>query len=386
MPNEVIYYCVNGACERSFPRLVAFCPYCGTGQLAGAVLPAALAHAQEPVPEPAPSVTPEPFAASVTAALAASRLDTTPLDQPLNQPLNQPPSQPLNQPLNRPLDAPIHQPIGKRYWLLALLALWGIWHLTKPDGEAKLNARVGAAVALAAECGIDAARAELKALKSARAAPEQLRRLQTALRDSAAACEKKRGRAKAWSDINAGLEGVVGAGAFAKAASRLSGFVRHWGEDAETRALASKLEQKQAEAWLDAADVCLAKRDRLCAEQRLTAVERSQRPELSQRAGVLRQELARLTESQIGQSPAAESAPAPALQGSGRTRGMIAQAERDLAQGNYKRAATQLEWCARMADRESQECRQLKKKAERLDRAMTRCVAAGNDWTEDRCQ
>ena len=111
--------------------------------------------------------------------------------------------------------------------------------------------------------------------------------------------EKKRLRARAWSDTNNEVERAVNAGAFAKAASRLSAFSRRWGDDAQTRALVNKLEQKQAEAWLDAADVCLAKGDRICAELRLTAAERSKRPELAQRIRTLRAELVRLTESQM---------------------------------------------------------------------------------------
>ncbi len=298
MVDQVIYRCINAECGQPFPRQVPFCPYCGTGQHAGAAVHSVQSAAPAPVAAPAVVAAPIPI---ITAA-------TAPEPQPVAKPV--PKAVPVTATVFAgPASPPINRPIRKRYWVLTLLALWGIWHLTKPDGEDKFDARIGDAVALTAECHIDAARAELSALKSARATPGQLKRLQQAISDTAPACEKKRLHAKAWSDTNTEVERAVNAGAFAKAASRLSAFTQRWGDDAQTRALVNKLEQKQAEAWLDAADICLAKGDRICAELRLTAAERSKRPELSQRSTTLREELARLTESQMGKTADAEVLP-----------------------------------------------------------------------------
>ncbi|HEX8612435.1 MAG TPA: hypothetical protein VF800_14205 [Telluria sp.] len=76
--------------------------------------------------------------------------------------------------------------------------------------------------------------------------------------------------------------------------------------------------------------------------------------------------------------------PAPQRQAGQSARNLIAEADRELAQGNYKAASDKLETCIAMVEGSS-ECVAFKKHADRLLREMQRCVAAGRDWTNDRC-
>jgi hypothetical protein len=136
---------------------------------------------------------------------------------------------------------PERQPIRLRWWLLALAALWAVWLLAKPSDK-KIEARIDKAIALAVECKSGEAQSELIALRSTKATPPQLARLQQELNDAAAECKRVRQRGKAWSDTSAAVESALGTSSYDKARSRLSAFTRRWGEDEETRALKAKVD------------------------------------------------------------------------------------------------------------------------------------------------
>ncbi|NHZ89253.1 hypothetical protein F2P45_09535 [Massilia sp. CCM 8733] len=65
-------------------------------------------------------------------------------------------------------------------------------------------------------------------------------------------------------------------------------------------------------------------------------------------------------------------------------RNLIAEAERDIARGNYKAASNKLETCIAMVEG-SRECAAYKVHADRLLRDMQHCVATGRDWMNERC-
>jgi hypothetical protein len=136
---------------------------------------------------------------------------------------------------------PEREPIRLRWWLLALAALWAIWLVAKPTDK-KIAARIDKAVALAIGCKASEAQSELIALRSTRATPQQLARLQQELNDAAAECKRARQRSKAWSDASAAVEAALASSSFEKARSRMSAFTRRWGEDEETRALKAKVD------------------------------------------------------------------------------------------------------------------------------------------------
>jgi hypothetical protein len=92
---------------------------------------------------------------------------------------------------------PQREPLRKRYWIMALLLLWGIWITAKPSQTKRIDARIDEAIALSRECKSGEAQAELIALRSTKASAEQLMRLQQAINAEAAGCERKRQRGAA---------------------------------------------------------------------------------------------------------------------------------------------------------------------------------------------
>ncbi|MET3132514.1 hypothetical protein AAKU55_002788 [Oxalobacteraceae bacterium GrIS 1.11] len=376
--------CVDDACGRSLPRPVAFCPYCGKRQVAAPLVaappPAApvslpLPHAStRPLPlwPDSPRPEPEPPAEAEPEPPAPPKRDLGP--KPLHIPE-------LDPQLTRPPPPPLRQPIRLRTWLLVLLGLAAIWLMAKPrDAGKKFDARIAAAVASTSDCRLDQARAELAALKTAKATPAQLKSLQTALAEAAPQCEKKRLRGKAWSEARSALDQALQAGALDQAANRLGVFVRRWGEDAESGEWGVKIDTRKTERLLDEADACLLKSDRICLENRLLAAESLKRPELAQRILGLRASLSTLLETSLLGAPARVISTAPA--NASAVRKSLTDAELLLAQGNYRDAIDQLDGCA--AD--DGNCLALKQKAERLNRDMLRCTAGGGDWRKGRCK
>lgn len=172
MPDEVIYRCIHAACARQLPRRVNFCPYCGTGQHAGVDKPTHVL------------VKPVPVAAPVAAA---------PPSPPPAAP--RPPPAPPPQPARAGLAArpPQREPIKTRYWILGLLLLWGIWVTNKPASQ-RVDERIERAIAMSRECKSGEAQAELIALRSGKATPVQLQRLQQAINAEAVTCQRRSAR------------------------------------------------------------------------------------------------------------------------------------------------------------------------------------------------
>lgn len=302
---------------------------------------------------------------------------------------------------------PLREPIGLGTWLLVAMILAVIWYLAKPaNKEERIAARVEQAEKLTAECKLDDARAELASLRSDKAPAAQIRRVNDAITGAVLGCEKKRQRAKAWAELKPVLENAVErspqAGALDNADSRLAAFAKKWGADDDTRDWDKRIDGKKAERLLDEADACQQRSDRACLEAKLLAAERFKRPELEERIRTLRESLSRLLETTvleqkappaIANDPPRAVPPPPVIttspqtaQASQQARKILADAERELSQGNYKGAMDKAEICATMIDVGNRECLGLKQRAERLNRDMLRCVASGADWINDRCQ
>src|SRR5471030_449096 len=394
---DVIYRCVNDACGRSWPRQVAYCPYCGRRQ------------SMEPMPveevavaaivPPAPPIPPAPAPLVAEAVKPPPRVKTKvnfgtkPLQIPeLNPAMGDRRSAP-----------PLRQPIRLRTWLLVLAGLATIWYIAKPPGQRqKIDARIDADIALVGECKMAEARAELVALKSAKASEPQLKRLQDAVAAGAPSCEKKRLRAKAWTEARALIDIEMQYDHLDRAEAKLAAFNRRWGEGPDSREWTDKIDTKKAATLLDQADACLTAGDRVCLESKLAAAEKLKRPELAQRTLALRDSLSHLLEATLLGQASAPPATAPAPVAAPRSnllttspaiaqndlmaRRVLADAEHELLQGNYKAAIGKAQQCATMVETGNHECTVLKQRAERLDADMQRCLARGADWINDRCQ
>lgn len=265
MKDEAIYRCIHAACARALPRPVHFCPWCGTGQHAGVDKPAhrvvsASVPAAAAIPAAAPLDVGQPAAVPANGAASAGNAagshyyaEPPQVGAPPAAAAPPPPAvgntggagpaaaQPRPGAAPLPKRPPERQPIRLRWWLLALAALWAVWLLAKP-GDKKIEARIAKAVALAIECKASEAQSELIALRSSKATPQQLARLQQELNEAAAECKRARERSRAWSAASAAVEAALNTAAYDKARSRLSAFTRRWGEDEETRALKAKVD------------------------------------------------------------------------------------------------------------------------------------------------
>jgi hypothetical protein len=300
--DEAIYRCINAACARGMPRRVNYCPYCGTAQATGAPTPApddarrrrdaAAAAAVTAGAEAAaaasaaglagwsdaPDVGPAADAASVVAAPTAAAsaaaasaaaaapgaaaqappptpsatafghsgrpvdADGAPPERERGIPWPPPPPSERQQP-SPPAG---RQPIRLRWWIIALAVLWGVWLWAKPSAQ-KIERHIDAAIVLAQQCKGKQAQDELIALRSSRATPEQLERLQRALNEASSACTRKRQRASAWSEARESIESSLASGSVERARTRLQAFTRRWGEDDETRALKARIDALRSE-------------------------------------------------------------------------------------------------------------------------------------------
>ncbi|GGY74024.1 hypothetical protein ACFFTM_01020 [Pseudoduganella plicata] len=399
------YRCVNGACGRTFPRKVNFCPYCGTGQAAGA-RPAA-----PPPVAPPPAAAPPPVAPPVTAPPPPAPPPPAPPVAPASRPAPThppvPPARPAPPVAAGPAAPPLRKPIGAGTWFLVALVLIAIWFAVKPgDPSARFKKRVDDAVALTEQCRIADARAELTALRADKAAAAQVQKLQAAIAASAPACERKQQRTRAWTDTRKALETALAAGSLEKASTRLATFTRKWNDDDDTREWRERIDRLRAEKLLDDANACLARKDRACVQAKLEAAEKLKRPEATPRIEALREELSKLLESTLLEgrggatsssgtaTPISTTAPPPA--GALTTTSFVApdarearrlqvEAERDIAQGNYRGAMGKAAQCVALSGGAGN-CAALRERAARLDRDYQRCLAAGSQWLSERCQ
>jgi hypothetical protein len=318
----------------------------------------------------------------------------------------------------KPSPPPLRKPIGKPTWISVAILLGLIWFLARPsDPSKKLQARVDKAVEQAQDCKIDVARNEYTSLKTDKASASQLKYLQDIISANAKKCDTKRHRAKAWSDLRPQLESALQNGSVDLADRRLAAFAKAWGADDETREWDGRIDVRKGERLLNDADACIKRADRACAENKLQAAEKLQRNELKARIEVLREALSQLLVRTVldqGEArPAAAAAPAaaaraappapparpaqqaqpasPAPQSQAapqaqQARKLLAEAERELRQGNYKAAVDKANICATMIDEGNRECLAMKNRAERMNRDLMNCVAAGREWIDDRCQ
>jgi hypothetical protein len=292
------YHCINRTCGLATPRAVKFCPYCGTPQQGGMARPVA------------------PVSMEATAVPVAVDLEKTavpaPAPEPIPAPVWTPPVSPAPAPpappraAPKPAAPPQPAPLHWGWWLIGLGVLWLAWIGARPATQ-KFDARIDAAFALAQDCKGKQAQSELIALRTTRATPAQLQRLQTALNAAATTCERKRVRDKAWVDASSAIDAALASSAPEKARTRLATFTRRWGEDDTTAA---------AKARIDA-----AKREVV--------------------------------------------APPPA-QSPDSARNLITEAERDISRGNYRGAVDKMETCVSMVDVRNRDCIALKARAERL--------------------
>jgi hypothetical protein len=292
-------------------------------------LPPASAGAASP-----PLETPRPSAAPPSTSPTPSATDFGRSGKPgASSPPPPPPPPPPRQEVPRPPLAahpPRRSPIRLRWWILALVALWGLWLVAKPSTR-KIDRQIDAAIALARECKGSEAQADLIALRKTRATPEQLQRLQQALNEEAAKCTKRRQRGKAWSDASNAVEAALAAASWDKARTRLQAFTKRWGEDEDTAAMKERIEA----ARRDAAHPLAVPR---------SAVGSSGRGATGSGGGRSSQETAQSAYN------------------------LIQSAERDLANGNYGAAVDKMTLCLTMVDAGNRECRALKTQAEQQAR------------------
>ena len=288
--------CINAACGRILPLRVAHCPFCGARQVAKApvlektVAPPPLPRMPPPVPVALPIPAPQPVLEPASA----------PAPKPVPPAAPAPAKAPPAKPAVKGSVPPPRPPVRLRTWIAAAVALTGIWFFNKPaDKPASVAQQVEAATALAAQCDLDAARSALAVLKSAKAPPAQLKRLQASITKSAATCDRQQQRAQAWTVLQGSVNQALDAGAPGVAATRLAVYVKRWGDDPDTLELDAKVKVAQASAQLDTADACLARGDRVCLESSLIAAERYKRPELAARTQALRASLSQLLERSL---------------------------------------------------------------------------------------
>lgn len=289
----ITYQCINPACGHALPRLVKYCPYCGTPQQAGAV---------RPMPPPV-SVTAVPVAPASVPEAAAPTARPAPIVPPPSAPAPAPPP-PQARPVPVAAPPPQRQPMHWIWWVVGVGLLWMAWVAARPTAH-KLNGRIDAAITLAQECKGKEAQSELIALRATRATPAQLQRLQTALNAAASACSRKLARDKAWADASNAIDGALASSSIEKARARLAMFTRRWGDDDDTAAARKRIDAAKAPA----------------------AVSSATRDSASN---------------------------------------LMAEAERDMARGNYKGAIDKMDACVAMVEAGARDCIALRARAQRL--------------------
>jgi hypothetical protein len=238
---------------------------------------------------------------------------------------------------------PRREPVRLRYWLIVLASLWLIWLYAKPSTR-KIDNKINSAIAATEECRLNDAHSALLELRMTKATPEQLERVQAAIKAGEASCGKKAAREKAWTDTVTAVDEALAEAEFGRASARLGQFTRRYNEDGETRKLREKIASRKAAATpapIEQAPV-----------ERIERVERID--------------------------------PAPA-QKSQSVRNLINEAERALQAGNYRAASDKLETCITMVDEGNRECAAFKVHADRMQASKQRCLADGRPWYEDRC-
>lgn len=333
LQDQVVYRCIHAQCGRLLPHKVNFCPWCGVSQRDGSHAPVQAAPA---VPVTPAAAAPQPVALDKPAAPAqatpAAAPASTPSPPPAAQPAAAAPARGIPPP-RMPAAPPQRAPIRMRWWILGLIALWAVWMLTKPS-KRDTEKRIEQALVLTQECKLGEAQGELIALREGRATEEQLKRVQKAINAASPGCEKKRVRARAWTETEVAVDRLINEGQTAKAHARLAQFTRRYGDNADTRAL----------------------------KERIGPVPQPPRPRsTAPESGALARDVVS-------------------------ARRLIDQAERDVQAGNYQAASDKMETCIAMVPDGGRECAAFKVYADRMQAEMRRCLAAGMDWVDKRCQ
>lgn len=244
-----------------------------------------------------------------------------------------------------------------RYWVMALALLWAIWIVARPSAK-KIDARIDQAITMAQECNPSGAQSELVDLRTTKATPAQLQRLQKGLSDAVPICESRRKKIKAWSDTLAATDSALAAGAFDKALARLAQFTRRYGDDAATRELKARIESQRGVKTATPPPLLGVPPSNVSAAPTASSTAPSTAPSASQ----------------------APSASAQSV------RNLVSDAEREMAQANYKAAIDRMDLCISMVDATNQQCLAVKARAERLNRELQRCLLRNGDWINDHCQ
>ena len=436
------YLCQNPACARPMPRVPQYCPYCGTRQSGGVALhkqgagaatitppsaasayaaaPAAIAAAQPPAAgtpaagtpaagTPAATITAQQYAGELASPAPSS--PTTVASAPAGHPAAPRPAPTKLPPFIAP--RPKRKPWWR--WLLVVLILLSLWNLLGKSGPGSkaLDARLTALQTLVDECKLDRARQELPALRKLDA--DKARDWQAEIDKAKPACDERHARERDWSNtlamVNKALDDAnFDKPAYDKLSGHLNWFNKKWQEDQPSRELRQKLDARYALYQLQLAQRCSEQANWGCLKQRLGQWERLKSPEGQAQAEQLRAQLAAQTpagkagggaDSAVAPAnPAAAANPGVAGDGS-RTAGrpvlteaqktaqhlnqVMADAQEDMAVGNYKSVVGKMDVCLAMIDPGNVNCQTLRKKAERLNKEMLRCVNGGHEWIGDNC-
>ncbi|GIZ51113.1 hypothetical protein [Noviherbaspirillum aridicola] len=323
MDEAVNYRCISETCGRAFPRAASYCPYCGTNQSAqSAPRDAAKPPAQEQA-KPTTPVAPVVEAPAVATFEAVKppqrkrRAGPPPVERTVETPAPVPtpaPENPAPSTAGPTLPETSEKKRGKKSkwpWVLASVVI-GLYWLGSVGNETKLEEQSKAAVAFASECKIDAAKATLAEMQNANATDEQMQKARQAIGQYGPECAKRQKREQAWGEAKKAVEDAISTGAFDKAESRLAAFIRRWDEDADTRELREQIQAGNAARLLNEAQACLESGNAICVQQRLSALEKRERPELADRILAMKETLATQQQKAAEPPPVATPTPAPA--------------------------------------------------------------------------
>lgn len=439
------WICLNPACARPLPRQPNFCPYCGTRQQAAVPLHKP-EPATAPVNSPAPTsavasgnatsaangaAAPGPAAAPLMSAAtplppSAAAIGTSGPTGPTG------PATPAAPPRPAPTKMPpfIAPPARRKpwwRWLLVLFIVLAVWNVIQKKDDPQ-QAKVAALQTLLDDCDLEQARREIPALKKLDA--DKAREWQGKIEQAKAGCDARRARERDWkttvNQVNKALaEANFDKPAYDKQVGRLNWFNKTWKEDPASRELRQTLDARYARHLLDAAEQCRDQANWPCVRQRLTAWERLKQPDDNARAAKLREQLASSGSSASSASggnadaaankpsipmmypattptsnPAANPSTSPAAGKPGPASAaanserqktvqqlgqILADANEDMAIGNYQAAAGKMSVCLAMIDPGNVACLALKKRADRLNKEMLRCVNGGHEWIGDNC-
>ena len=426
--------CLNPVCARALPRQPNFCPYCGARQQAAVPL-------HKPGPSPVAVTTPTAASAPASAAMPAAAPVSSPTPAsgpaavaPISAAAPMPPAAAAPAVPPRPAPTrmpPFIAPPARRKpwwrWLLVLFIVLAVWNVIQKKDDPQ-QAKLAALQTLLDDCELEQARREMPGLKKLNA--DKAREWQGKIEQARAGCDARRARERDWkatvNQVNKALaEANFDKPAYDKQVGHLNWFNKQWKEDQPSRDLRQTLDARYALHLLDAAERCRGQANWTCVRQKLTAWERLKQPDDNARAAQLREQLASSGSSassasggnadaaankasipmmyptitpSTNPSTSPSASPATGKPGFASTTAnserqktiqqlgqILADANEDMAIGNYQGAAGKMSVCLAMIDPGNVACLALKKRAERLNKEMLRCVNGGHEWIGDNC-